>query len=143
MVAEIVEFFMAPFYRVNIEQVVAETIDEHDDDIVELNLSQLEAGKTSEGNDIKPFYKPGTVKARKKEGLQTDHVDFKRKGGFYAGTFAKRTTGGTEISSTDPKAPFLIKRSGEGIFGLTVANRGELENRMRPTLQDKFKQALL
>ncbi|GAB2582461.1 hypothetical protein [Spirosoma areae] len=143
MVSELVNFFIGPLLRIPIEQLVAQTIDAHDDDIVELNLAQLAAGKTAEGSDIRPFYKPQTIRLRQKEGLQTDHVDLKRKGGFYKGTFARRTTGGTEVSSRDPKAQFLQGRYSVDIFGLSVASREQLSERMRPTLQNKFNQALL
>jgi hypothetical protein len=143
MVSEIVDFFMAPLLRIPIERIVAETIDVHEPDIIELNLAQLAAGKTAEGADIKPFYKPKTIAFRRSKGKQTDHVDLNMDGNFYKGTFAKRTGDGTEIGSVDGKTPFLEGRYTVDIFGLSVASRDELEARLKPTLQDKFNQAIL
>ena len=142
MVAEIVNFFMAPLLRVNIEQVVASAIDAHDEDIVELNRTQLQAGQLSTGADIKPFYRPVTIKIKQRKGQATDKVTLRDKGGFYAGTFAKRISGGTEVSSTDEKTGRLVDKYTIDIFGLSVASREQLAERIKPTLQNTFNRAL-
>jgi len=142
MVQEIVDFFMAPLLRVNMERIIGDSIEEHSPDIIELNLAQLEAGQTAEGEEIRPFYKPITVKIKKTKGQPTDRVTLKDEGSFYGGFRTEPAPGGTAVTSTDEKTAALVKKYSLDIFGLSVASREQLRDRLRPTVQDKFRQAL-
>ncbi|WP_338871705.1 hypothetical protein WBJ53_26090 [Spirosoma sp. SC4-14] len=144
MVAELKALLVTPLKRIDIRQVVIDSINAHDADIVDLNLQQLADGKLATGEAIKPFYKPVTIKLKQKLGQPTDKVTLKGKSGkFYQGTYARPTPGGnTEIGSADEKAPYLERKYSLNIFGLSVPSREQLTARMKPTLQDNFKRAL-
>ncbi|GAB3948357.1 hypothetical protein GCM10028805_22540 [Spirosoma harenae] len=142
MVNELVDFFLAPLRRVDIHQVVAESIDAHEDDIIDLNQSQLAAGQLADGSAIKPFYKPVTIAIKKARGQTSDHVTLRNKGDFYQGFYTKRVSDGTEVLSRDPKNDMLEAKYTVDIFGLSVASKEQLSNRLRPTIQDKFNQAM-
>lgn len=140
MQAAITAALMNPLLGIDIERVVDRAIDVHEPDMVDIQRQQLADGQTSQGTAILPFYKPLTVRLRRIEGLQTDHVDLKRKGGFYQGVNARRKGAGkTEIDSSDGKSARLQAKYTVTIFGLSVASRAEFVERMKPTLQTLFK----
>lgn len=143
LASELKEAMLGPLLRINIETVVAEAISEHHSDMEQLNRSQLAAGVTADGSEIRPFYKPITVRIKKMKGQSTDKVTLKDTGSFYRGIRATAVgRSATELTSTDGKTDDLVEKYGASIFGLSVASREQLAVRLTPTIQDKFQQAL-
>ena len=143
MVNDLVNLMLRPLRAVDIEDVVGAAIGEHHDDIEELNRGQLSAGQTTDGAEIKPFYRPITVRIKKLKGQPSDRVTLKDEGHFYRGIRARSAgRADTVISSTDPKTKELVEKYTTRIFGLSVASKEQLSVRLRPTIQDKYRQAL-
>lgn len=142
MVTELTYYFMGPLLRVDIERVVADTVDDHEEDIVDLNREQLAEGQNADGSDIRPDYTEVTEFIKKSKGQRSDVVTLEDTGSFYRGFYKKRVPGGSEINSRDSKTAELVEKYRDGIFGLTVASRDELADRMKPTIQDKYRQAI-
>lgn len=140
--AALTDLLFGRLLRVDIEQVVASATNQHEGDIVDANRSQLAQGKTATGGTVKPFYKPETVKRKKKKGQPTDKVTLKDEGKFYQGFYAKATRGGIEQGSTDPKTTYLVNRYTDTIFGLSAASKTQVADRLRPTLQTEFRSAV-
>jgi hypothetical protein len=137
------DLMIGKLLNIDIRAIVANQIQANGNYIEDLNRDQLEHGQLSDGSDIKPFYKKGTVVARKKKGLQTAVVDLKDEEKFYKGIRTKPVANGdTELDSADPKTPYLVKRYSDRIFGLTVPSTEQLQDRLKPFIQDDFKQAL-
>jgi len=103
---------------VDVMELAAESIEDTKSDMVEWQKEQLFAGKKETGGSIKPFYRPATIKEKKKKGQPTDRVTLRDKGPFYNAVFVDVRQTTFIIDSADRKTPFLVNRYGESIFGL-------------------------
>jgi len=80
----------------NLENIVLEAAMESKETIADLNTSQLEVGKTSEGNNIEPsYYSPAYAKLKKSMGKKAPGSipDLKLTGDFYGGFYAELKDG--------------------------------------------------
>lgn len=138
----IADLLFGPILRVDIEAVVARATNQHEGDIVSANQEQLQQGQLATGRPVTPFYKPSTVKQKKKKGQPADKVTLKDKNTFYQGFYAKASGRTIEQGSTAPQTPYLLNRYTDSIFGLSVASQSEVADRLRPTLQTEFRSAV-
>jgi len=97
---------------------VEATVQKYED----LNRDQLVVGKTKTGIQLSPPYSAAYVKVRNKKGLQTDHVDLKNTGQFYAGFTAEVSGNRINLSSSVDYEKYLSSRYTENIYGLTNEN---------------------
>ena len=104
--------------KVNIEEVVLSGIEETADDFIKLNEEQWQEGKTNTGETIVPYpYSAGYARTRKREGLQTDHIDLYRKGNLYKGYSINVEDNAVKMQSDVSYEKYVSKRY-QNIWGL-------------------------
>lgn len=129
----------------NLESIVLKAAMESKETIADLNTSQLEVGKTSEGNDIEPaYYSPAYANLKKSMGKKAPGSipDLKLTGDFYAGLYADLQDGWIELHSTDYKETRLRRKYSDDIFGLTKGNLKKLTKYMDDDLIKLLKDEL-
>ena len=136
--------------EMSLPEEVGKSVKGYETRIVEMIQIQLWNGKNGAemgcmyGDIIRPFYKPSTIRAKRRKGQPFDRVTLYDKGNFYRRMrvyYSK--TEGLYIKSTDPKNDKLIKKYGPEIFRLDRANFNALIAIIRNELQKKVKQELL
>jgi hypothetical protein len=90
--------------------------------IIDLNQNQMYDGERADGSDISPSYVDRTIKYKKKRGDPYDRVTLLNFGDFYQEMKNVYSSEGITITSTDKKKDKLVKKYGEGIFGLNEVN---------------------
>lgn len=107
----------------NIDQIAVESIAETKDALVKLNEDQWSVGIRNDGLPITPEpYSKAYAKLRKKEGLQTDFIDLKRKGNLYKGVGVDLIDARkVKLSSSVPYEKWVSKRY-DKIWGLDPEN---------------------
>jgi hypothetical protein len=111
---------MKRFERLDIPALAAESMQETRKDFEAWQQEQLYAGKKKTGGEIKPFYKPSTIAIKKKKGQPTDRVTLRDTGFFHSSLFlvVKKGDDTFKVVSSDTKAPRLLDKYGDSIFGL-------------------------
>ena len=112
---EIVSLFNGALNRIKPIPALVEAIGKNDEEIIEINLSQLDRGYTSTGKSL-GRYKNFDYKGRYSPVDLKLHNDFRRK--FTVAVNNKQT----EIFSQDRKAPILEKRYSVHIYGIQNGN---------------------
>ncbi len=123
---------------------LVEELEKEKEFILDLNRSQLEAGKSAEGGAIEPKYKTkryADFKQKIGSKAPTGTPDLKVKGTFQEQFEMKLFESAVEIFSKDSnkaKVGSLEKRYGdENIYGLTIENKFLVMERIRPRLQQR------
>lgn len=111
--------------------------------VLDLNLSQLEQGLTSEGVPVEPPYREFTKEIKKAKGQRADRVTLRDEGDFYGGFLFETKEFPIGIWSKDYKATALAQKYSDEIFGLTQANQGELNKQILPEIQEYYRELLL
>ena len=110
-------------------------LQEHEDDILNLNKEQLQQGKRADGSEL-PAYSDAYAR-RKNKPLKPKTL--KDTGDFYKGFDAVFFNDYFEQFSRDWKGEILIKNWGEEIHGLTEQSKQELI----PVINEKLVQYIL
>lgn len=93
-----------------IENIALASFQETAADFISLNKKQWSEGVRKDGTPIVPApYTPAYAKVRKKEGLQTDFIDLKRKGIFYNNYQLQVTPQSLNMSSNVDYEKYLTK----------------------------------
>lgn len=89
--------------------------------LIELNQGQLyNEGIGSDGKDIRPYYRPYTVRVKSEKDQITEHVTLYDEGNFYGGfQVTKQDKESVLIDSNDSKTEELTLKYGGQIFGLS------------------------
>lgn len=135
---------MKRFERLDVPALAAESMQETRKDFQEWQQEQLNAGKKKTGAEIKPFYRPRTIAIKKKKGQPTDRVTLRDTGFFHSSLFLVVQKGNETFSvvSSDTKAPRLLDKYGESIFGLGgVFKVGYIQD-FRPVFMGKIRSIL-
>jgi len=135
---------MRRFERLNIPALAAESMQETKQVFMQWQQEQLNAGKKKGGGQIKPFYKPATITIKKKKGQPTDRVTLRDTGFFYDSIFLVVHKGNEtfNVVSSDTKAPRLLDKYGDSIFGLGgVFKIGYIQD-FRPVFMGKIRSIL-
>ena len=104
--------------KIDPNDIMRMVLNNHKDDIIDLNQKQLQKGMDSENKRLHPYSSP-YAKARSKIGLQTENTDLKFHGDFYKYMYVALEKSGGRVGSTDGKEGVLEWRYGEEIFWLT------------------------
>lgn len=110
---------------------------------VDLNLSQLQKGKDSLGQNIEPPYRDFTKQIKKEKGQPDNIVTLKDEGDFYRGFFFDSTDFPVGFWSRDEKTISLTQKYGGEIFGLTRENQSSLNEDILPEILDYYRKILL
>lgn len=123
----------------NIDVHIAESIQERDEQLVNMNIVQLERSMSKEGKAITPEYSPSYAKYKGFE-----HPDLKDTGAFHEAAFLSvdENKGEFFIGSEDEKTPMLLaryERSDQTIFGIPESDQPEAKKLTAEPFIDKFK----
>lgn len=121
----------------NVEPFLMDTLKGREAEIEDLNLGQLEQGKDSQGQDIKPDYTPYTKAIKSAKGQPTDRVTLKDEGDFHKSITYKVQQKSLEYQATDPKTEALEDKYGEEILGLDDSSLSEVADMILDSLYQK------
>lgn len=128
------------------DDIVQSVISANQAELIDLNTSQLEQGKTSESKFITPEYRSDDyAQFKQSQGSKAPFgtPDLKLTGDFYSGFKAEVAPKYLEITSTDKKSGKLQKKYGDEIYGLTDKNKSEFAQLIKEPLlknvRDGFK----
>jgi hypothetical protein len=116
----------------SLDKIMVEAMVENQDQIIDLNISQLEDGLTREGTAIIPEYESDDyAKAKKSIGSRAPlgTPNLKLEGNFYSGFYGEPYISGESsglfVDSRDEKAEKLENKY-SGIYGIAPQNNDEL-----------------
>lgn len=133
---------MRRFESLDVVHIAAQSMRETKQDFLEWQKEQMFAGKKRTGGDIRPFYKPATVRIKRKKGQPYDRVTLKDTGFFQSSIFFVVKEPVISITSSDVKSKHLEEKYGPNIFGLGgVFKVGYIQD-LRPVLMSKVRQKL-
>jgi hypothetical protein len=112
-------------------------IRKHEAAAVDLNISQMLAGETSDGDKITPEYSMLTVEIKKSKGQPSDRVTLKDEGDFQQGMFMEAEKFPVTFNSKDRKAGPLSEKY-DGIFGLTKPNLKDFASEIKPDVREYY-----
>lgn len=98
--------------------ILTQITKEHQSQIEDLNIFQLQKGIDGEGNRIEPPYADLTVAIKQAQGKRYDVVTLEDTGAFYKGIGIKIMNEGFEFFDTDRKTDSLMIKYGKDILGL-------------------------
>lgn len=128
----------------NMDAFILGVIKANESKILQLNTeSQLfEKGIDSDGRKLQPPYQPATKQRKRKKGQPTNRITLRDEKDFHLSFLVRYGIDDFEISSTDPKSIYLLRRYGKGIFGLTDDSIKEVRKMVLPLLVAKVKSKL-
>ena len=113
--------------RLNINTLMRSALTKLEPQMADLNVNQLEEGKTSENKLIKPKYSAKYGQFKKRIGSKSSPTpDLKLTGKFHEGIFADTKQDSVEFGSTDKKEGFLENKY-DDIFTLNRSSIKELK----------------
>ena len=126
-------------------ELFAESVQENDTYIIDLNLSQLEVGKDSKDKSLFPYASDDYAKLKMSMGsmapMGTPNLRFE--GNFWEGFIVQSDIEGLTITSTDSKTEKLKSGYGDDIFGLSDNSLKDLKSVLLPTFLTKLRDELL
>lgn len=125
------------------EEQIFKIVKDNEASVLDLNLSQLENGLTSEGSPVEPPYREFTKEIKKEKGQRTDRVTLRDEGDFYGGFFFETKEFPIGIWSRDQKTIPLTQKYSHEIFGLTQQNQSVLNMDLLPEIQYYYRKILL
>lgn len=105
-----------------VSQLLKQVVQDFDQEITELNKSQLRSGKRKDNTSL-GTYRPFTIEERLKRGLQVSFVDLRFTGAFQDNMKLVIKGNTFDFTSTDKKTDMLADKYGDLIFGLTQENK--------------------
>jgi hypothetical protein len=134
--ATIKDFLVLPLKEIDMEALIAETMQEKDDSIMDLNKQQLDRGLDAKGNSL-GRYKNFKYKNR------FQPVDLKLKGDFRNKFTMAAGKKSAEIFSQDFKDGFLVKHYGKDIQGIADQSKSNVAELIHDPMGEKYKKKLL
>lgn len=125
------------------DKIVLNQVQKIEEEIIDLNVAQLDAGINSRGVKITPEYDQVTISIKQGKGQPTDRVTLEDEGDFKRGFFIIYGSDYFQISSEDKKTDFLINRYGPEVFGLTPQSLFEVRELIREDLIQDVRSRLL
>ena len=120
---------------VDIDLALRQSIDEHNDEISDLNTEQLNRGMKADGGSTGDYANVG-YKGRLRP------VDLFDTGDFHKSIHAKAFEKAFEMDADDPKTEMLKDRYGDEIIGLTKENVEATAELIKETFINNIKQQL-
>ncbi|MCK5607511.1 hypothetical protein KAR91_36850 [Candidatus Pacearchaeota archaeon] len=121
----------------NFDEIIIGVASQHEEEVIDLNTSQLEVGKLNDGSNIEPEYMLDDYADFKKaigSKAPKGTPDLKLEGDFYSGFNITYEPKALVIDSSDEKAAGLESKYSSDIYGLTDKNINELQLIIQPTL---------
>lgn len=129
--------------QIDLNRPAEEMFDKLIPEIEDYNVEQLNKGIKSDGNRIKPEYRPKTVIIKQKKGQPTDRVTLKDYGDFHNQIRVKKYATKFELVSYDEKSEKLQEKYTPDILGITNENlakiRLEIFNKLQKDVKRIFK----
>jgi len=126
-------------FKSGIVQTVNDAVKDIESFVLDMNRERLDKGKLSTNRIIQPRYTIQYKRYKSARGGKTDNVDLLLEGDFRSAFYIEYTSDGFEITSSDFKRPFLVKRYSEDIFGLTIGEKTRLAVKLLPVLTNKLR----
>lgn len=126
----------------DVDKIARDAMTDSKLDLIEWQQEQLSVGKNAKGGFIKPPYKPYTVRIKKKKGQRYDVVTLRDTGDFYKAIFVDVRSTTYVIDSHDYKAPKLLNKYGQSIFGLGGVFMVGFRHDLRPRFNRHMSNAL-
>ena len=126
--------------RLDLEEALSEAVEYTKEEYADLNREQWKEGITSMGADMMPPYSPGYARVRRREGLQTDHIDLNRTGALYGGYTIDQEGSIMHLSSDVDYEKYVSGRYGDKIYGLTDESMEKYREVVRPVLMASVKE---
>lgn len=120
-----------------IEEAGASAIETNEDNILDLNKAQLQAGVDADGFSLGDYSAYSTM-LRKEKGLQTDHIDLRDTGAFYNSQRVNQKGDSFEIVSDDPKWEEDLRPRWPDALGLTTQSEDTLTTDLIENLDKKI-----
>lgn len=125
------------------EEAILGILYDHEDQVIDLNTQQLMMGKTSEGGEVTPGYRSKNYADFKLTRNPKGVVDLKLDGGFHSSFFVKPSSKfPVLLGATDTKTKDLTNKYGEEIFGLNQDSKKTLNEFIKPSIQEWYKNLL-
>jgi hypothetical protein len=119
-------------------ELALEVVEEHSEEIAELNRQQLFEGSRPDGSEITPPYTPFTVARKRSKGQPFDRVTTRDTGAFHNGIKVEVFQNSFEMIGTDDKTQRLTNKYGS-LLGLTQESRiYVMQNILGPGLIQKI-----
>ena len=123
----------------DIDNITVGAMMEVKEEIIDLNTSQLEAGKLSTDKNLDSYTSDAYARFKKSIGSKSSPIaDLKLTGDFYSGFNVQFKSDSLVFDSSDSKAPNLEKEWSKDIYGLTNKNKSEVSEMILPTIQNKI-----
>lgn len=120
------------------EKAILSIIDQNKSYVVDLNTSQLFAGKDNQGQLLKPPYKLEKYAEFKKTLNPAGVVDLRLTGQFYNSFYADASKFPVRVFATDEKTSELGGKYGSDIFNLTTGSKADLADHLRSQIVDDY-----
>jgi len=128
----------------NLEKAVLEIVREHEAQVIDLNLLQLDSGTDNAGKPLDPPYRSAKYADFKLTLNPKGVVDLKLTGDFWDGFFLSADQYPITFGSADIKAPELEAKYGKEIFGLDKTSMEALNKGIvLPELRARIRKVLL
>lgn len=111
--------------RLNMTELVIEGMEQHPDELADMNRKQMDEGVLKTGAPITPEYTPLTKFLKAEKGQPFDRVTLQDTGSFKSRMFLKIEGESFDFDSDDSKAGQLKSKYGDEIFGLTDEHKQE------------------
>lgn len=116
---------------VDVDRILRHVAEQHQQDIVDMNREQLDAGIDANGDALPMPYAPKTIEIKQAKGQPTDRITLEDRGDFKNRMKVNFRRKYFEVTSRDWKTPVLKKEWGDDIFGLTKENKEDLAQWMK------------
>lgn len=128
----------------NINDYLRATTQEAEEVILDMNRTQMyEKGIDRNGNAIQPPYAPATIQYKRRKGQPTNRVTLRDTGDFHLSLYIDYSDEEFEIRADDFKTPFLTRKYGVAVIGLTDDNVKILSDEIyQPRLLELLKEKL-
>jgi hypothetical protein len=107
-------------------------VEAHEATAVDLNILQMDDGRTALDQRIKPEYAPITIEFKQLKGQPFNKVTLEDEGNFKRGMFMNAERWPIMFSSTDFKVDLITTKYGEDVFGLTKKSISSLGVEIKP-----------
>ena len=128
----------------NLPKIIGDVID-YNEDLEQLNKDQLEAGKLSNDQSIRPSYNPGYAIWKKNNYPQSfaGHVNLKLDGNLYNNLEIRVRGNDYELFSNVPYAARLSDKYSDKIFGIAPSNQNKAKAITTKLIAEQYKRLVL
>jgi hypothetical protein len=120
----------------NWDGVVDEILDSLMGDFVGMEQERIFSGANADGSMIEPEYTPFTKRVKRSKGQPADRVTLFDTGRFYDSMFAERSGDVVLFDATDNKRDKLVRKYGDGFFGLSDTQIDEARGRVNEMMSE-------